>query len=54
MKSQFEFLHGEWPSVFESAERAEKLVASDPRTSCFYARRALDSPFTGSTRATAA
>src|SRR5207237_7573725 len=40
--SQFEFLHGEWPTVFESAGRAENLVASDPRTSCFYARRALE------------
>src|SRR5438552_15038737 len=40
--SQFEFLHGEWPTVFESAERAENLVASDPRTSCFYTRRALE------------
>lgn len=40
--SQFEFLTSDWPDLFESAHRAESLALSDPRTSCFYARRALE------------
>jgi hypothetical protein len=40
--SQFAFLQGEWAAVFESAARAEAAVHADPRTSCFYARRALE------------
>lgn len=42
MNSNFVFLAQEWPEVFESASKAEGLVGSDPRTSCFYARRALE------------
>jgi hypothetical protein len=40
--SQFAFLQREWPSVYEAALRAEISVHRDPRTACFYARRALE------------
>jgi type I restriction enzyme R subunit len=40
--SNFAFLHPEWPEVHESATRAEAAVHADPRTACFYARRALE------------
>jgi type I restriction enzyme R subunit len=40
--SQFAFVQREWPSVYESAVRAEVAAHRDPRTSCFYARRALE------------
>ena len=42
MNSQFDFLQSEFPEVFESAHRAEALANSDPRATCFYARRALE------------
>src|SRR6185437_8195223 len=38
----FAFLHREWPTVFEAASKAEEVVHADPRTACFYARRALE------------
>jgi type I restriction enzyme R subunit len=40
--SQFAFLRHEWPAVFDAAARAESAVNFDPRTACFYARRALE------------
>ncbi|HYR26930.1 MAG TPA: DUF4145 domain-containing protein, partial [Thermoanaerobaculia bacterium] len=40
--SQFEFIRTEWPEVFDAAVRAEQAARPDPRTSCFYARRALE------------
>ncbi|HEX7704826.1 MAG TPA: DEAD/DEAH box helicase family protein, partial [Thermoanaerobaculia bacterium] len=40
--SQFAFIERGWPDVFEAATRAEGVVRSDPRTACFYARRALE------------
>ena len=40
--SQFSFLQREWPAVFEAASKAEAAVHADPRTACFYARRALE------------
>jgi type I restriction enzyme R subunit len=40
--SYFAFLQREWPDVFEAACRAEATVYADPRTTCFYARRALE------------
>jgi type I restriction enzyme R subunit len=40
--SQFTFLQCEWPAVFEAAAKAEEAVRADPRTACFYARRALE------------
>ena len=40
--SQFTFLQREWNAVFEAASKAESAVHADPRTACFYARRALE------------
>src|SRR6266851_5036495 len=40
--SQFVFLQPEWPAVFDAAAKAEAAVHPDPRTACFYARRALE------------
>jgi type I restriction enzyme R subunit len=40
--SNFAFLAAEWPGVYEATVRAENAVHSDPRTACFYARRALE------------
>ena len=41
--SQFAFLQHEWPTVFDSAARAEVSVHGGiPRTACFYARRTLE------------
>src|SRR5438093_11477059 len=40
--SQFSFLEREWSAVFDAAARAEAAVHADPRTACFYARRALE------------
>src|SRR5690606_4750946 len=40
--SQFSFLQREWAAVFEAASKAEAAVHADPRTACFYARRALE------------
>jgi type I restriction enzyme R subunit len=40
--SQFAFLQGEWPAVYDAAKRAEVTAHVDPRTSCFYVRRALE------------
>ena len=42
MSGHFAFLEPEWPGVFEAAGKAEAAVHSDPRTACFYARRALE------------
>lgn len=40
--THFQFLAAEWSDVFESASKAEALAILDPRTACFYARRALE------------
>lgn len=40
--SQFLFLQREWAALFEAASTAEGAVYTDPRTACFYARRALE------------
>jgi type I restriction enzyme R subunit len=40
--SNFAFLAAEWPDVHEAAKKAEAAVHPDPRTACFYARRALE------------
>lgn len=40
--SNFVFLRAEWPDVHEAARKAEAAVKADPRTACFYARRALE------------
>ena len=40
--SNFDFLKAEWPDIFEAAIKAEALAYSDPRVTCFYARRGLE------------
>lgn len=40
--SNFAFLAAEWPKILESARRVEELAHPDPRSACFYARRALE------------
>jgi type I restriction enzyme, R subunit len=40
--SNFTFLKPEWPAVYEAASKAADAVHSDPRTACFYSRRALE------------
>ena len=40
--SQFAFLEREWAAVFDGRAKAEAAVHADPRTACFYARRALE------------
>ena len=40
--SNFAFLRTEWPAVYEAASKAAAAVHPDPRTACFYARRALE------------
>src|SRR5688500_1855470 len=42
MPSNFAFLQAEWPAIHEAAGKAEASVMADPRTACFYARRALE------------
>lgn len=40
--SIFTFLEAEWPPVYEAASKAAEAAHADPRTACFYARRALE------------
>jgi type I restriction enzyme R subunit len=40
--TQFAFFGEAWPGVLDAANRAEASVRSDPRSACFYARRALE------------
>ncbi len=40
--SNFDFLTTEWKDIHEAATQAESAAIPDPRTSCFYARRALE------------
>src|ERR1700693_5802244 len=40
--SNFDFLQAESPQLFTEGQKAEALVAPDPRTACFYARRTLE------------
>ena len=40
--SNFAFLQREWPEISQTAQKAESYVNSDPRSACFYARRALE------------
>ena len=42
MRSNFDFVRDGWPDLADTAARAEELVHPDPRSSCFYARRALE------------
>ena len=41
--SQFAFLQSDFSEVFAHARKAEALALADPRSSCFYARLALES-----------
>ncbi len=43
MTTNFGFLQPEWAQLCADATKAEELVIPDPRTACFYARRALES-----------
>ena len=40
--SNFAFLHTEWPTLHESAAKAEALANGDARAACFYARWTLE------------
>ena len=40
--SHFRFLQPEFPEIFIAAGKAELSTIPDPRTACFYARRALE------------
>jgi type I restriction enzyme R subunit len=40
--NNFQFLRAEWPDVYEGATKAADAAYPDPRTACFYARRALE------------
>src|SRR6266567_3005724 len=40
--SQFSFLQRDWFAIFDAAAKSEAAVHADPRTACFYARRALE------------
>ncbi|PSF29452.1 hypothetical protein C7H19_24345 [Aphanothece hegewaldii CCALA 016] len=40
--NQFVFLKPEFPEIYEEAYKAFRLAYPDPRTACFYARRALE------------
>jgi type I restriction enzyme R subunit len=40
--SNFAFLKTEWAEIADTAQHAERYSQSDPRTTCFYARRALE------------
>ena len=42
MTSNFNFIRDEWPSIQADCVRAEGYMASDPRSACFYARRAVE------------
>jgi type I restriction enzyme R subunit len=42
MKSNFQFLQNEFPTIHDRAIKAEQFVISDPRTSLVYSRMALE------------
>jgi type I restriction enzyme, R subunit len=42
MSIHFQFLKAEWPKLYQAAAKAETLAYPDPRTACFYTRRALE------------
>lgn len=42
MPTNFAFLKNEWPDIYETAAKAENLANTDPGTTCFHARRALE------------
>ncbi|TKJ19921.1 DEAD/DEAH box helicase family protein [Blastococcus sp. CCUG 61487] len=40
--SNFGFLRAEWPAVHADCVQAESYLTTDPRSACFYARRAVE------------
>jgi type I restriction enzyme R subunit len=38
----FDFLRAEWPGIHADAARAESYLTTDPRSACFYSRRAIE------------
>ncbi|MGY1914404.1 DEAD/DEAH box helicase family protein [Blastococcus sp. SYSU DS0973] len=38
----FDFISGEWPQIHVDCRRAESYLGGDPRSACFYARRAVE------------
>ena len=42
MTAAFDFLRTEWPELHEATSKAAAAAYPDPRTACFYARRALE------------
>lgn len=40
--TNFDFIKVEWPHIHADCARAESYLASDPRSACFYARRAAE------------
>lgn len=40
--SNFEFIKAQWPEIHTDCLRAEGYLAADPRSACFYARRAVE------------
>ena len=40
--TNFAFVSGVWPAIAEEAKRSEYATYGDPRSSMFYARRALE------------
>ena len=50
--ANFDFARQTLPALHADCVRAESYLTSDPRAACFYARRALNSPWHGSTSMT--
>ncbi|MGI8521734.1 MAG: DEAD/DEAH box helicase family protein, partial [Nocardioides sp.] len=42
MTGNFDFIRADWPEISADCARAESYLASDPRSACFYARRAVE------------
>ena len=40
--SQYAFIAKQWPELHEEALKVERWAVEDPRTACFYARRAIE------------
>lgn len=40
--TNFEFVKHEWPAIYDDCARAEGYMASDPRATCVYSRRAAE------------
>lgn len=42
MTGNFGFLQAQWPQLYREARNAERDALFDARTTCFYARRAVE------------